>query len=811
MATELNLFEPRTNNENSYIVGQVTQVIFDSQDDFYKVMIVKIKETNLEWSKKQLTVVGNFADIKEGGLYRFRGHLVKHPTYGEQFHVDTYQAEVATTKEGLISYLSGSDFSGIGKKTAERIVKELGIDAISKILADEECLKEIGISAKQSEVIVSTLRLNNGMEQIIVGLNSFGFSGNLSNKIYTKYHERALDVIHENPYRLAQDINGIGFTRADQIAEQLGFTADDSRRIQAAIFQAMFVSCDNEGNTYATLEQTVTNALQFLEDGRNVPINPDLIADQMIELASTRKIMPEDNRVYLKKYFYAEKNIAHDFLRLTKDSEIQVDNEEQMLDKKIRNVEKKLNISYGKDQLEAIKSALCSPVFLLTGGPGTGKTTIIRGIVETFALLHDIDLKEKQQDDFPILLAAPTGRAAKRMTEMTDLPASTIHRLLGIAGHDEELPTETRELAGQLLIIDETSMVDTELMQLLIQAIPARMQVIFVGDKNQLPSVGAGQVFSDLLESDVLAKKELQHIYRQADGSTITALAYDIQQGVLPKDFSQKQSDRSFLPCKVNQVEQIIQRVVQIAIAKGVEIDDIQVLSPMYRGPAGIDALNELLQNQFNPLVPGKKEVKTLTQKFRIGDRVLHLVNKPEQNIFNGDIGKIVGINKADAKKKRTDQLIVLFDQNEVTFERKDWSNLKLAYCLSIHKAQGSEFSTVIIPLVLQFSRMLARNLLYTAVTRAKKKLILVGEQAAFKLSATTASLNRQTSLKKRLQEVFEKIDNQQTVVADETTSETETEVVKQGNNVLTIEMVTSQKIDPMIGMQGLTPAMFMH
>ena len=459
---------------------------------------------------------------------------------------------------------------------------------------------------------------------------------------------------------------------------------------------------------------------------------------------------------------------------------------------------------------------------MLTGGPGTGKTTIINGIVAMFAELNGIDLERirQQKDDshLPILLAAPTGRAAKRMTETTGLPARTIHRLLGINGHDEELSeSKVDELSGDLLIIDETSMVDTELMDVLLGAIPYNMQVIFVGDKDQLPSVGPGQVFADLLESDELPKKELTRIYRQSDDSSIVELSHSIQQGQLPPDFTQQHADRSFIACNAFQVPDVLKQVVQLWLSKGNSIDDLQVLAPMYKGVAGIDNLNNRMQAIVNPAKHGRKEVQVNQQVFRIGDRVLQLVNDPEHNIFNGDIGKVIGIDLKSAKNHvPTDKIIVDFDGNEVGYEKRNWNQLTLAYCMSIHKSQGGEFPLIILPMVRQFSRMFARNLLYTAVSRAKQKLVLLGEVEAFKKSVSIVSSNRQTGLKEMLWEAFG--DHEKVNLIEDPVSEDESETVEaddqelnQNSNVLTNSMIESGKIDPLIGMNGIQPKDFME
>ncbi|MGV1188689.1 SF1B family DNA helicase RecD2, partial [Enterococcus hirae] len=438
---------------------------------------------------------------------------------------------------------------------------------------------------------------------------------------------------------------------------------------------------------------------------------------------------------------------------LSRKKEINYDEKE--VQKNIRRIEKIFGIQYGESQEKAISEAIRSPLFILTGGPGTGKTTVINGIVNLFAELNGLELDPNKytQEIFPILLAAPTGRAAKRMNETTGLPASTIHRLLGLNGREKSPSVSTKELEGGLLIIDEMSMVDTWLANTLFKAIPTNMQVILVGDKDQLPSVGPGQVLHDLLGIDQIPKVELNQIYRQGDGSSIIPLAHEIKEGHLPSDFLQNQKDRSFFRSDAYSIEPLIAKIVEKAKNKGFTAQDIQVLAPMYRGPAGIDALNKMMQSIFNPGGAGRKEVHWNETVYRIGDKVLQLVNTPELNVFNGDMGEITGIVLAKDSEDKVDELVIQFDANEVTYKRNEWNKITLSYCCSIHKSQGSEFKMVILPMVHQYQRMLQRNLLYTAVTRSKELLILLGEEQAYVTCVANESASRMTTLKKRIEE----------------------------------------------------------
>ncbi|GAJ25336.1 RecD-like DNA helicase YrrC [Liquorilactobacillus sucicola DSM 21376 = JCM 15457] len=814
----LNLFDAE-NKESEYIIGKVAAIFFESNETFYKVVQVKVSETSLEWNNDEIVITGNFADLIEGNDYRFEGRIVEHPKYGQQFQASNYRNETPTTRAGVIAYLSGSSFQGIGLKTATKIVDRLGTNAIQKILDDERSLAGLNLKNAQKKALLETLNSDNGMQQTIIELNSYGFGSRMSTAIFNRYREKTSDVIHENPYRLALEINGIGFKKADAIADKLNFAADSPARIQAAIFQSMHDLCHEKGDTYTTAEPLLQQALSLLMSSRRVSLNPELIADQLLQMANEGKIVGENNKIYLRSYFEAEWRIAENIKRLLKLKHKEQVDDATFKDLMVR-VEDQLGISYGTDQVNAIQKALNTQLFLLTGGPGTGKTTIINGLVATFALLNDVslDINEYKNGEFPILLAAPTGRAAKKMNESTGLPACTIHRLLGLNGNDDDIG-EPQQLDGKLLIIDEMSMVDVNLFDLLLESIPNHMQLILVGDKDQLPSVGPGQVFADLLESKMIPSKELKMIYRQENKSSIIPLAHSIKEGRLPENFHINQSDRSFIDCYAAQIPSVIKQVVAKAKQRGFSKRDIQVLAPIYRGAAGIDNLNVLLQDVLNPRKSGGKEVNFKQQKFRIGDKVLHLVNSPEDNVFNGDIGEVVGIETAKESKDKKEKMIISFDGNEVSYTSKDWNKLKLAYCMSIHKAQGSEFKLVVLPLVHQYARMLKRNLLYTAITRAQNLLILLGEPSSYATCVAKVSVDRKTMIVERLHSVFQhsetKNDGKANVASESESSASPQIVPRDGakqiskNKVLTMQLIASDQVDPLIGMEGLTPYSF--
>ncbi|MFJ7933573.1 ATP-dependent RecD-like DNA helicase [Sporosarcina sp. NPDC096371] len=803
--------------EEIFLIGRPVVTIFHNPDSLFTIVKLKVRETNSGYEDKEIIVKGSFPQLTPEEDYKFTGRLVNHPTYGAQFDVQTFAKEMPATETGLVHYLSGDLFPGIGMKTAQTIVKKLGKDVIKKILDNPAVLDTVPrLSDDKKETLVSVLEQNMGLERTIIQLNEWGFGPQIAMRIYQTYREEAITQLTENPYRLIEEVEGVGFQRADELGKNLGITGNHPSRIKAAILHSMNQAVQSAGHVFVEAEAILPEVKRLLEMSQPVDIPFDAISQAVIELVEEGKLAAEGRRLYIPSLYFSEIGIAAKIDRI-----LQNDTTDRFpvseIRKAVGEVEERLGVNYAETQVAAIETALHSPAMILTGGPGTGKTTVIRGLVEVYAELHGLSLDPKEyakkQEPFPIVLAAPTGRAAKRMSESTGLPAMTIHRLLGFNGLEKEEETE-REVEGRLIIIDEMSMVDTWLAHQLLKALANDVQLLFVGDQDQLPPVGPGQVLRDMLDSDKVPVVELTEIYRQSAGSTIIEMAHMIKRSEWSTDITQKTSDRSFIKASAERILEVVEQVVKNAIAKGHHIKDIQVLAPMYKGPAGIDGLNKMIQEMVNPPGPERKEVVFGEAIYRIGDKVLQLVNQPESNVFNGDMGEVISIIKAKETIDKKELLVVSYDGIEVTYERSDLNQITLAYCCSIHKSQGSEFPIVIMPVVRSQRKMLRRNLLYTGITRAKNFLILCGEPEEFRAGISrTDELERQTTLKERLN--GDVVVSESNAVADQQSEvQAQEEVVETNDSepiVYELTLDTFITIDPLIGMKGITPYDFLE
>lgn len=720
----------------SKVIGKIKNYVFHNEENSYSIARLITEDEDL------VTIVGYFPKISEEVIYEFDGVWIKHPQYGEQLKVESFKKADKQSKSGLINYLSSSFFTGIGPKTAEKIVELLGEKAISKIIEDPSVLKKVKLSSVRIAKFHQQLQENQTNEHILVTLYGYDLSARLAMKLLNKYHMLTIEKLEENPYRLIDDIDGIGFIKADEIAQKLGIDKSDLRRIKAAISYALEHIAYQNGDLYLTFDQLKKQTDHIL--GIEFDIDEAIKA-----LLEEKRIVIEDERYYLALSYYTEIKLAEKIRELNTVQDQFMD--QTYIKTLIDAVEIKKNIHYTKVQKEAILNALTHKVSIITGGPGTGKTTIIDGLLEVYRIYHKLDFKDPSIYE-KIACLAPTGRAAKRMKELLNIQTSTIHRHLGYNYEGMFAYDESHLLPQDLIIIDESSMIDLFLASRLFEAIKEQAQVIIVGDVDQLPSVGPGQILADLIDSKKIEVVQLDEIHRQAKDSNIISLARAVNLQQLTYDDLESGNDVYLFHAQHQKIQQTIVKQIQGALQKGYSmIDDIQVLAPMYKGELGIDRFNEILQDQFNK---DKKHKLIYKDKvFYEGDKVIQLVNDPKRLIMNGDIGVIKSITTNEEKETF---VIVSFDDNDVLYEKQDLDEISLAYAISIHKSQGSEYKIVMIPMVKNYMHMLKKELIYTAITRAKQYLIILGDMKLLIYAANHLSNKRQTTLALRLNEDLE-------------------------------------------------------
>lgn len=789
------LFEP------TMLKGTVEVILFQNQDNFYTVLKVDTIESNESFDTMP-TVVGFFPNIVEGDVYTFKGQVVAHPKYGKQLKADTFEKELPQTKDAIITYLSSDLFKGIGKKTAQNIVNTLGENAINDILAHPDILTKVSnLSKKKQEQIAQQIAANQESEKIMIYLHDLGFGPKLSMAIYQFYQSETINVVDNNPYKLVYDIKGIGFNKADTLARNIGIDFNDPERLKAGILFTLEEECIKQGHTYLPAETILKSAQTMLSTQGDEIIEIHQLEEMLQILMEEDKLILDQQKIAIPSLYYSELKSVQNLYRILTHTHKLNELEQSDLQLHIGEIEDSNEVHYAASQKEALQTAINSKIMLLTGGPGTGKTTVIKGIVELYAEIHglSLDYADYTDDDFPVVLAAPTGRASKRLQEATGLEAMTIHRLIGWNQDTQPEDILDNEIKAKLIIIDEMSMVDTWLFHQFLNAVPLDAQIVFVGDEDQLPSVGPGQVFKDLIQSKKIPRVNLTEVYRQQDGSSIIELAHHMKQNE-SIDITKRYHDRSFINCSAEQIPDVVKKVVSSAVSKGYDMSDIQVLAPMYKGSAGIKRLNQILQTILNPKEPDAREIEFGDAAFRKGDKVLQLVNRPNDNIFNGDIGIIVGIFWAKENALNKDVIIVDFDGNEITFTRQDLIELTHAYCTSIHKSQGSEFPIVIMPVVKQYFRMLQKPILYTGLTRAKQSLVLLGDPQAFDIGLKTNGQVRMTQLYDLLEAYF----------GHETQNSNDDNIIAKHKKV-TLSAATIYQIDPMINMNQMTPYDFIE
>ena len=719
--------------------GQIERITYSNDENGFTIARLKTSGR-----KDPVTVVGNLPTLAPGEVLKLKGEWSTHPRFGEQFKIVHYQTTAPASVYGIRKYLGSGLIKGIGPVMAARIVKTFGAQTLDIIETNIEKLEQVeGISHKRISMIHTAWIEQKEIRDVMLFLQSHGVGPGYATKIFKRYGNGSIQVVTANPYRLATDIFGIGFVTADQIAEKLGFERNSPLRAKAGLLYVLQQLAD-EGNVFYPLDPLLEKCNEILG------VEKDVVMKAMDEAAEDKIIVMEDGeadsdpqetkeplrRVYLSRYHASETGAA-DHLKALLMSPKRFRNIDP--DKAVFWVQKQLSIDLAENQIQAIKSVALNKVLVITGGPGTGKTTIINAILKIFTRLH-----------IRIMLAAPTGRAAKRMTETTGHEAKTIHRLLEYSMQNGGFrKNESEPLNCDLLIVDEASMIDTILFYHLLKAIPLHATFVLVGDVNQLPSVGAGNVLKDIISSGTVPVVLLDTIFRQARDSRIIVNAHRINEGLLPETKNEDlKSDFFFIEKDVP--ETVLRIILDLASDRipdhfGLNpVDEIQVITPMHKGIVGAGNLNIELQRRLNP---GEGGVTRGNRIFRIGDKVMQTRNNYEKDVFNGDMGRITQI---DPEQR---EISIAFDGRKVVFDFVDLDEIVLSYAVSVHKSQGSEFPAIIIPVLTQHYIMLQRNLLYTAVTRGRKLVVLVGTRKALAIAVHNDRMKkRHTFLSERLQ-----------------------------------------------------------
>lgn len=718
------------------LVGSIESYVYKSEDSLYKVAKITTNQ------KKEVIIVGSFLELEEGLEYEFVGEYIEHSRYGKQFKVESYTRSNSFSKDGLIAYLSSDKFFGIGPRMAKYIVEELGMDCITKIIENPDVLDDVRqMSESKKQVIATTLKENYAQEQVVIKLYSFGLTNKMVYRLYDVYGTEAALRIEENPYTLIYDVEGFGFKKSDALAMKLGFQENDPLRLREAIRYTLNAVCYQQGYTFLTSKQLLNSSYTLLNH------NPTI---QMVELekalgvlVSNEQIIQDEDRYYDPILFKSEIKCAEAIQKLKKHhtKEFQAD----QIKEAIKEVQKDISITYTDLQEEAVFKALSNKLTVITGGPGTGKSTIIQGILRCYARLNHLIFPCDELDQ-KVVMMAPTGRAAKRMSEVTGFKATTIHRALGYNYEGRFSFTEESPLSCSLAIIDEASMIDITLAASLFKALPLSTRIILVGDENQLPSVGPGNVFHDIIASNLFTTVKLFEIMRQARDSNIVKLSHMVFSGEVDFRVFSDKKEVYFYPCDAKGLVPLLFKMLDAYINTGSDLlTGMQILIPMYAGVAGIDSINEAITNRYNP---SEERIVREPLILKVNDKVLQLKNDPTLQLMNGDIGVIKGLEK----NKDKDILFIDFDGRMVSYPAKEIDNLRLAYAISIHKSQGSEYDNVILPILPNYHMMLRKKIIYTAMTRAKKKLILLGDVSTLREAVKALEPLRQTGLLNLLQ-----------------------------------------------------------
>lgn len=746
------------------INGTIVRINYYNKDNGYTVGLFELDYSDITIAQKKNKILGNTITVVglfdrkpvEDEEYELTGSFIKNKNYGLQFAFDTFSRKEIASAYGVMSYLSSDLFPGVGIKAAKQVVETIGVDAISKIKENKDILDQVEITQKQKQVIIDGIMSDVISQEATVFFLENGVTLDTAHKIISLLGQDVISIVKENPYILMEKVERFGFKKNDAFALKLGVKKTDKIRLKALVCYILKEVIFNSGNSYVSKSTLYERVISYLEEEIEAK-NYQVILD---ELAEEKKIyiQNEDNEVAIFDYsLYLEeitlaKEIAHLLLGKRNKSGNNTSYSAEEIAKQFDKVKNESHIDFNAEQEKAILSAFTEPLVIVTGGPGTGKTTIVHAIINLYQKLNNDSATLLNE----IALLAPTGRAAKRLKETTLMPSQTIHKFLGYMGGNKFTYNKYNKTSARLIIIDEASMMDLSLAHRLFTSMHDDARVIIVGDVDQLPSVGPGQVLKDLINTKEIKTIRLTKIHRQAEDSLIVKLAHSVNEGIVPENIFEKRSDRNFIQTDNDHIMPLLIDLVKRAIDKGKDIQkDIQILVPMYRGDVGINEINSRLQELINPLTNELDEIKHLGRSFRPKDKVIQLVNRADKNIMNGDIGEVLSIKYKNSKPF---SLSVMYDIGIIEYEQEELEDIALAYAVSVHKAQGSEFDVVIMPISTMHYVMLKRKLIYTAITRAKKSLILIGDVKALQIGISRIEANRNTILKDKIIEYIKSI-----------------------------------------------------